>query len=174
MFFFFVLFQDSTLKHKPHDFLIVNKVFRWMCVLTRQHLALLLLHLPLTVAVQGAAPAVGQSETLLLLPPLAPGRVSHRLITKTERENEETILVRFQVFHFQVNTINPKKSIQCAATHWKMNKEWWAWWMRSQTEHAEWKIKSIWAFYTEMKFLLKNSSSISLIFWKMGLFQFRE
>lgn len=34
-----------------------------------------------------------------------------------ERENEETILVHFQVFDFQVNTINPEKSIQRAATH---------------------------------------------------------
>lgn len=53
-----------------------------VCLLTRKRLTLLLLRLPLTVDVEGAAPAVGQPETLLLLPALAARRASHRLQTE--------------------------------------------------------------------------------------------
>lgn len=60
-------------------------------LLTRQRLTLLLLHLPLTVGVEGAAPAVGQSETLLLLPALTPGRVCHRLQKHTQKHRGNNI-----------------------------------------------------------------------------------
>lgn len=66
-----------------------------LCLLTRQSLTLLLLRLPLAVGVEGAAPAVGQSETLLLLPALTPGRVSHRLQTHIHTEGTVSVQLNF-------------------------------------------------------------------------------
>lgn len=137
----------------------------WWCVcmrvLTRQCLTLLLLQLPLTVDVEGAAPAVGQTETLLLLPALAPGRVSHRLQTykHTHTQREAPILVQLNfinsvLFYSKCNKLGRNQySVQQKL---EMNGVWWLRGANSRTEHAEWKEKSIWGtHYTEMDFLLK-------------------
>lgn len=68
------LYSFSTFKGRERD---IERHKKTVHMLTRKRLTLLLLRLPLAVAVEGAALAVGKTETLLLLPALAPGWLSH-------------------------------------------------------------------------------------------------
>lgn len=104
----------------------------WMRLLTGQCLTLLLLRLPLAVGVERAAPAVGQSETLLLLPALTPGRVCHRLHTGTKLSFINAVVYYCRCSkHGEINVTCKKDEV------WRLSD------LNSYTQHAGWKAKSI-------------------------------